>query len=64
MSERYAGKGVGEVVSNTNRNASRRCNGDLVVIITCKVHQGQAGLLKNGSIVGMLFHDFKYRLSG
>ena len=58
---------VGEVVSeggNTNRNASRRCNGDFVVIIPCKVPQGPAGLLKNGSIVGMRFHDCKYGLSG
>ena len=50
---------------DTNRNASRRCNGDsVVVIIKCEVRQGPGGLLKNGSIVGMLFHDFKYGLSG
>ena len=57
---------VGEVVSkggDTNRNASRRCNGDLVVSITCKDCQRIAGLLKNGSIVGMCFHDCKYGLS-
>ena len=49
---------------DTNRNASRRCNGDFVVIITCEVSQGPGGLLKNGSIAGMLFHDCKYGLSG
>ena len=49
---------------DTNRNASRRCNGDFVVIITCEVHQGPEGLLKNGSTVVMRFHDFKYDLLG
>ena len=49
---------------DTNRNATRRCNGDFVVGITCEVRQGPGGLLKNGSIVGMRFHDCKYGLSG
>ena len=59
-------EGSGEVVSegsDSNRNASRRCNGDFVVIIQCNVPQDPAGLLKNGSIVGMQFHDCKYGLS-
>ena len=48
---------------DTNRNASRCCNGDLVVgIIICKVPQGHAGMLKNFSIIGMRFHDCKYVL--
>ena len=43
---------------DTNRNASRRCNGDLVVsILICKVPQDLTGILKNCSIVGMLFDD-------
>ena len=49
---------------NTNRNASRRSNGDFVVIIKSEVRQGPGGLLKNGSIAGMRFHDCKYDLSG
>ena len=48
---------------DTNRNASRRSNGDMVVSITCDVIQSIACLLKNGSIVGMRFHDCKYGLS-
>ena len=48
---------------DTNRNATRRCNGDLVVIVICKVRKNHADLLKNGSIVGMRFHDCKYGLS-
>ena len=49
---------------DTNRNASCRCNGDLVVGITCKVSQKLAGILQNGSIAGMRFHDCKYDLLG
>ena len=59
--------GVGEVVSedgDTNRNASCRCNGKYVVNIKCEVPQDQAGILKNGCIVGMRFHDCKRGLSG
>ena len=48
---------------DTNRNASRRCNGDSVVSINCKVPQDEAGPLKNCSIVGMRFHDCKRGLS-
>ena len=49
---------------DTNRNASRRRNGDLVVSIICDVIQSEAGMLKNDSIVGMRFHDCKYGLLG
>ena len=47
---------------NTNRNASRCCNGDLVVSNACKAHQRNAGILKNRNIAGMRFHDCKYGL--
>ena len=49
---------------DTNRNASRRCNGDFVVSIRCKVRQDLTGIIKNGSVVGMRFHYCKRGLSG
>ena len=58
---------VGEAVSeggNMNRNATRRCNGNLFVSIACDGPQDPAGLLNNGRIVEMRFHDCKYDLSG
>ena len=48
---------------DTNRNASRRYNGDFDVIVKCKFCQNYAGLRKNRSIVGMRFQDCKYGLS-
>ena len=47
---------------DTNRNASRCCNGDMVVSITCDAPQSTAGNLKNRNIVGMRFQDCKYGL--
>ncbi len=55
---------VFEEGGDTNRNASRRCNGDFVVIMGCKVPQGPKCLLKNGSTIVVHFHDIKYGLSG
>ena len=49
---------------DTNRNASRRYNGDFDVIVKCKFCQNYAGLRKSRSIVGMRFQDCKYGLSG
>ena len=60
-------RGVREAVfegRDTNRNASLCHNSSYVVSIKFKDNQGQAGLLKNGNIVGIRFHDFKYELSG
>ena len=50
--------------SVTNRNASRRCNDNFAVGNLCDVFQDQAGIIKNGSIVGMPFHDCKRGLPG
>lgn len=57
---------VREVVSegdDSNHNASRLCNFVLGFFIKCEVRQGPAGMLKNGSILGVCFHDFKRGLS-
>jgi hypothetical protein len=51
-------------VGHTNHNAFRLYKVKMVVSITCDVCQCQADMLKNGSIVGVRFHDFKRGLSG